>query len=215
MERRRKVEEKAYSYIKNQIETDNWLEGKQIKELDIAKTLEISRTPIRNAFLRLEKEGFVSISPNKGVFVTSSLIELKGVKERLYYLEVLLQHVLYTLERSEIEVKADSYNESMNVMIKSVSTKANAFEEGEKQFWHAILKHHDNSYMNESIMSTLTSLISSDEYTRDIFENSRTVKLNHYKTIAELIGKQDYIYARREVRILLNQLLINLIQGVG
>lgn len=66
MARRRKVEEKAYDFIKNQITTSQWLEGRQIKELEIADVLEVSRTPIRNAFLRLEEEGFVSILPNKG-----------------------------------------------------------------------------------------------------------------------------------------------------
>ncbi len=109
MGRRRKVEDKAYDYIKRQITTDSWLEGRQIKEMDISVALEISRTPIRNAFLRLEKEGLVVIAPNKGVFVAGPPIDLKGVKERLYYLEVLLHHVLYTLELSETTIRNQDY----------------------------------------------------------------------------------------------------------
>lgn len=214
MGRRRKVEEKAYVYIKNQILADNWLEGKQIKEMDIAETLEISRTPIRNAFIRLEKDGFVTISPNKGVFVANSAIDLKGVKERLYYLEALLQHVLYTLELSEIKIETDYYVECISDMEKSLNLDSSLFEEAEKQFWKAILMYHDNTYMNESIVHTIHSLASSTDYVSDILYSSRPVKLSHYKTLAELISQHDYVYARREVRILLNQLLINLIQGV-
>ncbi|MCC5895897.1 MAG: GntR family transcriptional regulator [Alkalibacterium sp.] len=214
MERRRKVEEKAYAYIKRQITTDNWLEGRQIKEMEIAESLEISRTPIRNAFIRLEKEGFVSITPNKGVFVANAVIDFKGVKERLYYLEALLQHVLYTLELSEKTIKSQGFIDKVQLMEKSVTSRSDHFELLEKEFWVDVLSHHENTYMNDSIINTLTSIVSSSEFASDILKKSRPVKLTHYKTLAELISRNDYIYARREVRILLNQLLINLIQGV-
>ncbi|PRY82889.1 GntR family transcriptional regulator [Alkalibacterium olivapovliticus] len=214
MGRRRKVEDKAYDYIKRQITTDSWLEGRQIKEMDISVALEISRTPIRNAFLRLEKEGLVVIAPNKGVFVAGPPIDLKGVKERLYYLEVLLHHVLYTLELSETTIRNQDYADSVELMEKNLTSPSVRFEQHEKQFWQTILSHHDNKYMNESILNTLTSLVSTNDYAGEIFRNSRSVKLDHYKNLTSLIGREDYIYARREIRILLNQLLINLIQGM-
>lgn len=214
MGRIRKIEDKAYRYIKDQITTDNWREGKQIKELEIADALEISRTPIRNAFTRLEADGFVTISPNKGVFVAKPVVDVKGVKERLYFLEALLQHVLYTLELSETRIETEHYTAIVSDMEKHLTIRSDTFEITERQFWESILIHHDNAYMNESIMQTLNSLLSSNEYARDIFKDSRTVKLSHYKTLSNLISQHDYVYARREVRILLNQLLINLIQGV-
>lgn len=214
MGRRKKVADKAYDYIKHQITAGNWLEGRQIKELEISESLEISRTPIRNAFIRLKEEGFVLILPNKGVFVAASTINLKGIKERLHYLEAILQHILYTLELSECTIQTDDYIKCVSQMEKSQKAHSTQFEESEKQFWQSILGFHDNEYMNESVIMTLHSLISSNEYAREIFKESRPVKLSHYKALSELISQNNYVYARREVRILLNQLMINLIQGV-
>lgn len=214
MARRRKVEEKAYDFIKNQITTSQWLEGRQIKELEIADVLEISRTPIRNAFLRLEEEGFVSILPNKGVFVTQTTIDLKGLKDRLYYLETLFQHVLYSMERAEIDLSRVSFSTLTEKMRKTIQLESEEFEQLENLFWKAVLEHHDNIYMNQSILHTFYSIYGVEGHARNILNQSRQVKLSHYQNISGLLGENNYVYARREVRILLNQLLINLIQGI-
>lgn len=214
MARRRKVEEKAYDFIKNQITTSQWLEGRQIKELEIADVLEVSRTPIRNAFLRLEEEGFVSILPNKGVFVAQTTIDLKGLKDRLYYLETLFQHVLYSMERAETDLSRGSFSTLTEQMRKTIQLKSEEFEQLENLFWKAVLEHHDNMYMNQSILHTLHSIYGAEGHARNILNQSRQVKLSHYQNISDLLGENNYVYARREVRILLNQLLINLIQGI-
>lgn len=214
MARRRKVEEKAYDFIKNQITTSQWLEGRQIKELEIADVLEVSRTPIRNAFLRLEEEGFVSILHNKGVFVAQTAIDLKGLKDRLYYLETLFQHVLYSMERAETDLSRVSFSTLTEKMRKTIELESKEFEQLENLFWKAVLEHHDNIYMNQSILHTLYSIYGAEGYARNILNQSRQVKLSHYQNISDLLGENNYVYARREVRILLNQLLINLIQGI-
>lgn len=214
MARRRKVEEKAYDYIKNQITSSQWLEGRQIKELEIADVLEISRTPIRNAFLRLEEEGIVSILPNKGVFVAQTAIDLKGLKDRLYYLETLFQHVLYSMERSETDLSQGRFSTLTEKMRKTLKLKTGEFEQLENLFWKTVLDHHDNLYMNQSILHTLHSIYGAGGHAQMIMSQSRQVKLSHYQKISDLLGENNYVYARREVRILLNQLLINLIQGI-
>lgn len=214
MRRRRKVEEKAYEYIKDQIVREVWLEGKQLKEMEISRTIEVSRTPIRNAFIRLEEDGFVKIVPNKGVFVASTVIDLKGLKDRLYYLEALFQHVLYTLELNETVISPEVTAEIIAEMKETVADHtSSAFEKKEGHFWKAVFAFHENTYMNESILTTLHALYTANKDTQRVFRDSRLAKLDHYEKISRLIGESNYVYARREVRILLNQLLINLIQG--
>jgi DNA-binding GntR family transcriptional regulator len=44
--------------------------GSRIIESQLAEKLEISRTPIREAILQLQSEGFVKIIPNRGALVT-------------------------------------------------------------------------------------------------------------------------------------------------
>lgn len=48
--------EKAYRYLKEQIDNNVLLAGIHLKENDLAKQLDMSRTPIRKALDQLAKE---------------------------------------------------------------------------------------------------------------------------------------------------------------
>ncbi|HSR10564.1 MAG TPA: GntR family transcriptional regulator [Thermodesulfobacteriota bacterium] len=61
--------------------------GKKLNEGDLAKALGISRTPVREAINRLEKEGLVEIFPQRGAFVVrfseKDIYELFLLRENL------------------------------------------------------------------------------------------------------------------------------------
>src|SRR5512139_2864913 len=61
--------------------------GKKLNEGELAKALGISRTPIREAINRLEKEGLVEIFPQRGAFVIQftekDVYELFLIRENL------------------------------------------------------------------------------------------------------------------------------------
>src|SRR5512138_3518979 len=44
--------------------------GEKISEGDLAQSMGVSRTPLREAFRKLENEGFIQIIPRKGAMVT-------------------------------------------------------------------------------------------------------------------------------------------------
>lgn len=214
MTKRRKIENLAYSFIKQQIINQIWLEGMQIKELVVAEELGISRTPIRKALERLEKENLVYFKPNKGVYVNKRPLGLKEQKDRIYFLEVLLQHVLYSLEQGETKVSEKPIEDYLKAMQAFHSDRNDTFEKSEIEFWKTVLTYHENDYMNQTIIQTLNSLFESSVSATVLLDKSRPIKLTHYANLVDYIGNGNYTYARREVRILLNQLLINLIQGV-
>ncbi|SFA83607.1 DNA-binding transcriptional regulator, GntR family [Lentibacillus halodurans] len=62
---------KAYVYqtLKNAIYEQKLLPGQKLIENDISNSLSISRTPIRQAFAQLQKEGFLTLLPYKGAQV--------------------------------------------------------------------------------------------------------------------------------------------------
>ena len=62
--------------------------GERVPEQEIAETLGISRTPIREAFRQLESEGFITVTPRKGAVV--SPITDKDVSE-FYDIKSLLE----------------------------------------------------------------------------------------------------------------------------
>ncbi|ULO08792.1 GntR family transcriptional regulator [Paenibacillus sp. 19GGS1-52] len=68
-----------YSVIKNRILTMEYIPGQKISELEIAQQTNISRTPVREAFLRLSEEGLLQIVPQSGTYV--SKIDLKMAEE--------------------------------------------------------------------------------------------------------------------------------------
>src|SRR4051812_1748290 len=65
----RNAEEDAYIKIKRAIMLKRLLPGQQLTEEWIGKNLNMSRTPVRGAFKKLEKEGLVKILPRRGAFV--------------------------------------------------------------------------------------------------------------------------------------------------
>lgn len=65
--------------------------GDHLREIDLSETLQVSRGPVREALVNLEREGLVEISQNRGAFVTK-LSELD--LERVYSLRLALEGVL-------------------------------------------------------------------------------------------------------------------------
>lgn len=66
-------QQQAYQYIKEQIFTVGFKPGEYIQDNKIANKLEISRTPVREAFQRLENEGLLVYEAHRGwkVYVLS------------------------------------------------------------------------------------------------------------------------------------------------
>lgn len=64
------LKERAYRLIKDKIVTCEMMPGVDISEEELAKELGSSRTPIREAILRLEQEKFVTVYPRKGCIVS-------------------------------------------------------------------------------------------------------------------------------------------------
>lgn len=59
----------VYKHIQEQITKGNLKSGERIKENEICESMGISRTPIREALIKLEAEGFVQILSRRGFIV--------------------------------------------------------------------------------------------------------------------------------------------------
>jgi DNA-binding GntR family transcriptional regulator len=63
------LREQVYEVLRSQLETGELNPGDTIRQDEIAAKLGVSRTPLREALLRLEQEGFVIIKPRSGILV--------------------------------------------------------------------------------------------------------------------------------------------------
>ncbi len=80
----------VYNLLKQRIETQYYRQGESIVISNVAKEMDISAIPIREAMKRLETEGYLRIVPHKGAVVTRfseenivEIIEIRAVLEGL------------------------------------------------------------------------------------------------------------------------------------
>ena len=83
------VAEIAYRFVKDLVLNDRVAGGSMITEGEIAGQLAVSRTPVREAFLRLEAEGWLRLYPKRGaVVVPIAAGEAQAVVDARLLLEV-------------------------------------------------------------------------------------------------------------------------------
>lgn len=77
--------DEAYEYVKAKILNGEYPPLSDISEDTLQRELNVSRTPVREAILRLEKEDLVYVYPRKGTIVTAVTLDLiedvYGVRE--------------------------------------------------------------------------------------------------------------------------------------
>ena len=72
------LREQVYTYLRKQMSLGVLIPGSTINIGEIARQLGISKTPLRDALIHLEIEGFVTIIPRRGIRV--NILELRDVK---------------------------------------------------------------------------------------------------------------------------------------
>ena len=94
----------VYQTLKNAIQFLEMKPGAQIVEAELGAELGVSRTPIREALMRLADENLIEIYPQRGTYV--SKIDLSLSKEMAYMRHVIETEVLLKL----CEQKANLFN---------------------------------------------------------------------------------------------------------
>lgn len=71
----RPLREIVYEELKMQILTGAIKPGTRMMEVELAEDMGVSRTPIREAIRKLEKEGLVTIEPRRGAYASEASVE--------------------------------------------------------------------------------------------------------------------------------------------
>jgi DNA-binding GntR family transcriptional regulator len=82
----RNIREKVFEEIRNFV-VNEVLPGEKINEEELAKSLGVSKTPVREALSKLAQNGMVNIIPNRGSFKTKlskeDILEIMVIRETL------------------------------------------------------------------------------------------------------------------------------------
>ena len=106
----------VYETLKKRIINHSLQPGDPLNEGVLSKELKISKTPIREAFQQLEKEGFIESVPGRGAFV--SRISIQDIRELFEIREILECEVIKRvaskgdLNKSEAEAIGKKFESS-------------------------------------------------------------------------------------------------------
>lgn len=123
--------------------------GAQLSEATLAAQLGISKTPVREALLRLRSDGLIDIQPQRGTFVFS--LTPRQVEEICVFREAVeLSAVKLAMEsRRAALVKALQANvREMALARKTRNWKA--FHHLDEAFHQTIVDHCDNAYLQQA-----------------------------------------------------------------
>jgi GntR family transcriptional regulator, rspAB operon transcriptional repressor len=116
LNRQKIIMPQIYQFLQSAIVSVQLIPGEGLKEKDIIEYLGVSRTPIREAMLRLEDEGLIEIYPQSGTYV--SKIKIESVKESQFIREAMECAVV----RYAAKYKTDQ-------LIKKLSKKLHGYED--------------------------------------------------------------------------------------
>lgn len=144
-----RASDSAYSDIKHWIQQGAIPPGALIDEGETAKRLGISRTPVREALLRLQSEGFVEIGRGKGIRVLPlSSTDMREIYQVISGLEVVAVSVLASSRPSSEQV--DSLFEAVRRMERAIAEgNVGAWGEADEMFHRELMRLSGNRKLYE------------------------------------------------------------------
>lgn len=114
----RPLREMVYEELKMQILTGAIVPGTRMMEVELAQEMGVSRTPIREAIRKLEKEGLVTIEPRRGAYAsqisTSDMVEILEVRQNMEGLAAFFAASRMQPEKmEELKNASSKYNEAV------------------------------------------------------------------------------------------------------
>jgi len=144
---------KVYDELKKRIIFGRYRPGSTLEEKKICKEFRISRTPYREALMRLEAEGLVVIKPKTGVVVPP--IDLNSLKD-VFEMRTVLEAVAARMAFKRIQPHQLEALKKVAHRIKSLSPKSEIFSylELDAQF-HSIIQNAQGNQVLKENLATL------------------------------------------------------------
>ena len=202
--------EVVFEYLRNAILAGELKPGERLMEVTIADQLGVSRTPVREAIRKLEKESFVIMIPRKGAYVADltkkDIMEVLEIRKELEGFAAYLAADRMTLsEKESLGRVVENFNEAL------VNMDKKSMIDNDNQFHSLIFE----GTKNQRLINIIYDL--HDQFQRfrliyfNEFNNYKEIQASHNR-IFDAIIRQDGIEARTEaenhvesIRVLVNK----------
>lgn len=146
------IPQKVVRILRDAIIQGKFKPGERLIQDELAKTLGVSRMPIREAFKQLESEGYVTLEPHKGAVVKEfSIQELEEIYLLRSKLEPLAVKESLKLMNEETILELEKFHEQMKT-----SSSTHEFVEYNIKFHHSLIKDCKLEKLNSIIQSLWT-----------------------------------------------------------
>lgn len=175
--------ERAYAATKERILDGRFGGGELISEGDVAALVGLSRTPVREAFLRLEAEGLLRLYPKRGALVVPvSSAEVEDVIDTRLLVE---RHAIERIGRASAALVAELEAEISAQERLAADGDARGFVESDRRFHrllvaatgNAILVALHDSLRDRQARMGLTALSADDERGAEIVAEHRALAM--------------------------------------
>jgi len=131
----------AYVFVKERLLDGRFASGTLLSENEIARQLEISRTPVRQAFLQLETEEILELYPRRG-----ALVKPVSTSDAYDVLEVRLLVETHCAERAARRGAslAAAFRDSLAEQERTLETGGTGFAVADRQFHRLIVAANEN-----------------------------------------------------------------------
>jgi DNA-binding GntR family transcriptional regulator len=152
-DRRKSLVDEAYRAIRQRILDNVYPPGHRALELELAGQLGISRTPLREALLRLRNEGLVEIVPRHGVRVMPvSVKDMKEIYEILTALESMAAELAARRRPSEAELEPlERASRDMARALKA--NDLDAWAEADERFHRTLIELSGNRLLAQAVLN--------------------------------------------------------------
>lgn len=178
----------TYAIVREMIMTNELPAGEAVNQDQLARELGLSVTPLREAFRRLESEGFVTNEPHRGVIVTTldfeRLEKLFVVKVDLECLSTRLACLLATAEQKSGIARLAVPSDTAGPSDRLTDWEAN------RRFHSAIFHSTGNDFLIEMLESVWVQYDRFAHVFGDVVFSDLTASSEH-KQIAEAISDGD------------------------
>ncbi|KXS48797.1 MAG: GntR family transcriptional regulator [Halanaerobium sp. 4-GBenrich] len=190
------LRKQVYNVLREAILKGELMIGEKITEMEIADELNVSRTPVREAFRMLEQEELINIIPQQGVFIAG--IETKKEIDDIFQLRTELEGLAAFLAAKKI-------NEEQKTLLKEYTKElenciANDDQRGCIRVdiaFHRIIKEASNNRWLEKFLDTLFEQATRFRHSSFSRQGRMQEFLSEHMELAEAINSGDADKARK------------------
>jgi len=153
--------DKAYETIKDMIITNQFEPGELINETQIQSLLNIGRTPVREAFLKLSYENLVTIIPRKGIEICSISPQIVNAifSARKIIEPAVLRQSIHNLDKDWLlEMRSKFLSVHENNLLKEKSGIIE-YQKIDANFHFTLVNSLGNKYLSDLVNNYMSQLM--------------------------------------------------------